>query len=264
LNETGTSVSLRRFTTKTNGGPLVIIVVAQDCDDKTYLRDPTILRERFTHCLLCQKPMGRNGWYQRPLPLGDGWQRGPIFRRLCRRCNVSFTLFPVFVVARRRYSLVLMAAWLLAWLHGTPVRDRTFLVGHALVIPVEDKTLSWSDLLDCEPTRPSYQLLFRWARDFQRRAASFLEHLVPAADWCALDLQNLAHLLEGEAFSAFRASPVVLAAGLLHLLPRPGPDPSTIECLSELVRMLCARRLPPSHQILRVSGGRFRYDTLVV
>jgi hypothetical protein len=209
--------------------------------------------------------MGRNGSYKRRLPVRGGWTWGPIYRRLCRHCNISWSILPGFVLPRRRYSLTLVVAWLLAWLHGTPFRDREFLVSQGVPVPEADVTMSWSDLLDSEPTRPSYQLLFHWVRDYQRRAATLLTSLVPSADRRDIELKTLAYLLEREEFSVFRASPLVLATGLLHLLSEARqPDPSVELSLSELVRILSARQLPRSHQVLRVSGGRIRYDTIVV
>ena len=210
--------------------------------------------------------MGKNGWYTRPLPVGGKWELGPIYRRRCRHCGIPWTIFPGFAVPRRQYSLALIVSWLLAWLRGAPFRDQAFLREQGIVIPT-DPTVCWTDLVDQEPIQPGYQLLHRWTRDFQRRASRLLETLVPAANWGAIELKTLAHLLEAEEFSGFRASPLVLAGGLLALLPlprAPDTDISAEACLSDLLRVLSARRLPLSHQVLRVSSGRIRYDTLVL
>ena len=159
----------------------------------------------------------------------------------------------------------------MAWLKGAVYRDRSFRSAQGIRIPIDPPRadgspgLSWTDLLDAEPTRPSYQLLHHWTRCFQRRAGRLLGSLVPAADWCAIELQTLADLLETEDFSGFRASPLVLAAGLYSLLPLPvRADPSVDVSLSDLVRVLSAHRLPLSHQVLRASSGHIRYDTLVL
>ena len=154
---------------------------------------------------------------------------------------------------------------------GATYRDRAFRSEQGIRIPSDPPRadgspgLGWTDLLDSEPTRPGHQLLHHWTRDFHRRAGRLLGALVPASDWCAIELKTLAGLLETEDFSGFRASPLVLAAGLYSLLPLPrSADPSVDVSLSDLVRVLSAHRLPLSHQVLRASSGQIRYDTLVL
>jgi hypothetical protein len=191
--------------------------------------------------------------------------RCPVFRKYCRKCNVAFTLLIVDVLAYWQYPRPFVVAWLWSALHGTSCRDRTFLVSQGVPVPVRDPAMSWSDQQDCDSIRPCHQLLARWGRTFGTRAARLIPALTAMCVLLGVDLKNTAEAISGLTVLP-RLSALPVALGLMQAFRQslvPDQTISLEDCLPELVMCLARRSLPPSHGVLRASGHRLLYDSLV-
>jgi hypothetical protein len=232
----------------------------------------------------------RNGGYERWFWVDWKDVRGWVFRKYCRKCEVAFTLLPLVVLAHWQYPFEFVLAWLWAALHGTSCRSRDFLVSQGVPLPGPEADASWSDQQDEARVRrdhrpprrlqgtawsdqqdearvrPCYQLLARWTREFAVRAARLVPALTSCCVLLGLDLKNVADAISGLRVTRPRLSALPVALGLVHVLRRalaPDVQPDLEDCLSELVLGLARRRLPPSHRVVRVSGARLVYDSLI-
>ena len=210
--------------------------------------------------------MVRNGGYDRWFWVDWEEVRCPVYRKLCRKCGVSFTLLPFETLARRQYSRSFVEEWLWAALRGSSCRSREFLVSQNVPVPERDPAVSWSDQVDGASIRPCYQLLARWTREFAVRAARLIPTLTSLCVLLGADLKHVADSVVQFRVTRPRASSLPVALGLLQVLHRavaPESAPDFQTCLSDLVVFLERRQLPPSHGVLRASGGRLLYDSLV-
>jgi hypothetical protein len=208
----------------------------------------------------------RNGGYDRWFWVDWKDVRGPVFRKFCRSCGVSFTLLPLVVLAHWQYPFEFVVAWLWAALHGTSCRNRDFLVSQGVPIPERDVSVSWSDQQADDPVRPCYQVLARWTREFSLRAARLIPTLASLCVLLGLDLKSVADSVAELLVTRPRLSALPVALGLMQVLRRARAPDVALDprvCLSELVMCLTRRRLPPSHGVLRASGARLLYDSLV-
>lgn len=233
-------------------------------DCKTYAQDPEILKkhEQTASCPLCPAGLSKdvrlwnNGSYQRLFP--EESVALPIYRKLCPKCRVSFSLHPEPVLKRQRYSLTLVAAWLWAFLKGASLRDRSFLEENQVKLPVEDERTSWSDSLDQQRTRPGYQLLHLWSNLFCSRATQFLPELIGAAIEAGEPL-----LPEGWEV-AEKARGLLMA--WLHWEAQWRSRLSTLEvdqseAFRQLIRTLA--KIPLSHEARRDAQRRYPYDVII-
>ena len=249
-----------------------MIVYLSGLSGKMYTEDPSRALTRLAACPLTAEGhrLTRNGGYERWFLVDwqPVWCR--VFRVYCRTCNVSFTLLPICALAYWRYPREFIVAWLCAALHGTSCRSRDFLVHEGVPVPVRDKRMSWSDQQDSDHIRPCYQLLARTAREFARRAALLIPILTAMCCVLDLDLEDATAAVLGLHVSRECLSPLPVAVGMIMLLRR-GGQADREEVLQddlqgavlELMLYLGRKRLPPSHGVLRASGGRVLYDSLV-
>ncbi len=214
----------------------------------------------------------RNGGYERWFSVDWKDSQCRVFRKYCRTCRVSFTLLPLLVLAHWQYPLEFVVAWQWAALHGTSCRSRDFLVSQRVAVPERlepvqgDPGESWSDQQDGAAVRPCYQLLARWTREFAVRAARMIPTLTSLCVLLGLDLKNVADSISGLRVTRPRLSPLPVALGLVWVLRRalaPDVQLDLQGCLPELLLCLARRQLPPSHGVLRASGARLLYDSLI-
>ena len=187
-----------------------------------------------------------------------------MYRLWCRHCRVSFTLLPLDVLAHWQYPREFIIAWLWAALRGTSCRSREFLITEGVPIPERDPATSWTDQQDAACIRPSHQLLARWTREFSARAARLIPTLTSLCVYLGLELKQVAAHVGELAAPGQGSLPVAL--GLLHVLHDsvvPDVHLDLRDLLTELVAYLGRRQLPSSHGILRASGGRLLYDSLI-
>lgn len=208
----------------------------------------------------------RNGGYDRWFPVDWDDCRCRVFRKRCRVCGVSFTLLPLLVLAHWQYPLEFVVAWLWAALHGTSCRSRDFLQSQGVPVPERDPAESWTDQQDGAVVRPCYPLLARWTREFAARAARLIPTLTSLCVLLGLDLKNVAASISGLRVTRPRVSPLPVALGLVQVLRRalaPDVQLNLQDYLRDLVLCLARRQLPPSHGVLRASGARLVYDSLI-
>lgn len=189
-----------------------------------------------------------------------------MYRKRCRKCKVSFTLLPLLALAHWQYPLDFVSGWLWAALHGTSCRSRDFLVSRGVPLPEPAAGESWTDQQDGAGVRPCYQLLARWTREFAVRAARVIPALVSLCVLLGVELKTVADSISELRVTRPRLSSLPVALGLVQALRRavvPGVDIDLAGCLPELVVCLTRRQLPPSHGVLRASGGRLFYDSLI-
>lgn len=221
-------------------------------DDETYRENPSAILAYVKVCPVCNSShVVRNGSYPRPIQVRGQILPSVIFRKLCRNpvCAVSLTLLPAFILPRHRYARTMIAAWLVEWLAGSPCRNPAFLQEQGVRLPVEDPLMSKSDFRDAVPTRPSYQLMWRWSRFFSGKAAQLLGYLMSLSAlnrtaWPDLRLRNHVHRCGRE---------LALAVQLVQ-------QRSDTPCLppSEAMELLLTI-IVPSHGILRDTGSSVLY-----
>lgn len=213
-----------------------------------------------------QHPLVRNGGYDRWFWIDWVEKRVRVSRKLCRKCGVSFSLLPEDALAHWQYPRDFVEAWLWAALQGTSCRSRDFLVAEGVPLPEPDPDESWSDQQDGSGVRPCHQLLARWTREFAVRAARLTPTLTALCVLLELDLKEVAASISELRVTRPRLSPLPVALGLMQVLRRalaPDLDFDLRACLPQLLVCLARRQLPPSHGVLRASGGRLLYDSLI-
>lgn len=211
--------------------------------------------------------MVRNGGYSRWFWHEGSDVRSWVYRKYCPRCRVSFSLLPGDALARWQYPCGLVAAWLWAAMRGAPCRSRAFLVEQGVPVPPPDPDISWTEQRDDADLRPSHQLLWRWSRELTVRAARLLPALVGLLIVLGTDLRAVAGSFAGLPPIQAHFAPSSIALAALAVLRRStagGAEPAVHDLLFDLVRTLTRRQLPSSHRVVRVSGGRLRYDGLVI
>jgi hypothetical protein len=179
---------------------------------------------------------------------------------------VSFTLLPLLVLAHWQYPFEFVVAWLWAALHGTSCRSRDFLISHGVPLPERNTEESWTDQQDGMVVRPSYQVLARWTRLFAVRAARLAPALVSLCALLDVDLKSVPTTISELRESQPRLNALPVTLGLLTALRRalaPNVPVDLQASLPDLVLSLARRRLPPSHGVLRASGARLLYDSLI-
>ena len=177
---------------------------------------------------------------------------GRILRKYCRPCDVSFSLIPDYILRGQHYGRFLVVAWLWAWLRGVACCRVDFLDEQQIPRPVHDALTCWSDLVDLEPTRPSYRLLRRWGCVFNRRALRFIPVLVHACTGRRCDFKReVAECLTTLSCVPRRARPLAVALGLWRALQQAtstsGPDVELEYALFTLSGFLTQRPLLASH-----------------
>jgi hypothetical protein len=246
-----------------------IIVYVSGLSSKGYADDPARILTRFEVCPLTDErhALVRNGGYVRWVWVDGQEVRCRVFRKWCRTCRVSFTLLPLCVIARWQYPRELVVARLTAALEGTSCRSREFMVEQGVLVPPLDSDASWSDQLDAVSIRPCYQLLARWTRELAGRAARLVPSLTLVCAVLGVDLNGVASAVSGLRVTHPGMSPLPIAVGLLRAIRGvvvPEAQESLKSIVSELVMCLARRQLPPSHGVLRASGRRLAYDSLVI
>lgn len=208
----------------------------------------------------------RNGGYDRWF-WDDGTDvRRRVYRKFCRKHTASFALLPMLVLARWQYPLPFVVAWLWAALHGASCRSREFLIAQGVRVAEPEPEMSWSDQQEEGHVRPCYQLLARWSREFAIRAARLIPALMSLCVLLGVEMKAVAESVSALRVTRSRLSPLPVALGLMLVLRRALTPQAEIDletCLSDLVIGLTRRRLPPSHGVLRASGGRLLYDSLI-
>lgn len=208
----------------------------------------------------------RNGGYNRWFWVGWEEVQGPVFRKWCKTCRVSFTLLSLCVLAHWHYPRAFVVARVAASLEGTSCRSREFLAAQGVPVQEPDPPTPWSEQQDEGGIQPCHQSMSRWVRTFAIRAARLIPTLTALCVLLDIDLKSVAEAVADLRVTRPSLSPLPVAVGLLRVLHEAlAPDlPSDLEeCVARLVTYLARRQLPPSHGILRASAGRLVYDSLI-
>lgn len=255
-------------------GSSAFILSISGIQDKAYLQTPEYALLVVVLCPLClleavEQRLVRNGGYARWIPVGCSYQRGWIFRKYCRRCDVSFSLIPDFILRRQRYGRWLIVSWLWACLCGATSRSLAFLRQQGIRHAEPDGFTCWSDLLDSDRTCPGYQLLWHWFTVFSRRAQQRIPRLVEACLSLQCDFKrDVVACLQSLPYVPRRGRALAVAVGLWRAVMQANDSDGTLvlleDALFSLVGHLASESLPASHKLRRASGGRVLYDTLAV
>lgn len=208
----------------------------------------------------------RNGGYDRWFLVDWREKRAPVFRKWCGTCGVSFTLLPSGVLAHWQYPREFVVAWLGAAMRTTPCRDREFLVTQGTPLPEPDPDTPWDEQRVEAAVRPCPHVLARWTRVFSVRAARLIPMLTALCVLLGLEMKAVAEAVSELRMARPRQNALPVALGLLHVLHQalaPDVPLSLQDSLSELVMYLARERLPPSHGVVRASGARLIYDSLI-
>jgi hypothetical protein len=206
-----------------------------------------------------------NGGYERWFWVDWIEVRARVYRKVCRKCNVSFTLLPFGVLAHWQYPREFVVEWLWAALHETPCRSREFLVEQGVPFPEPDPDMPWDEHRE-NKVSPSPGLLARWTRTFALRAARLIPMLTSLCMLLEVEFANVAEGVLELGVNGPRLSALPIAVGLVHVLRQtlqPAGQLDLRDSLSELVTCLARDRLPPSHSVVRASGARLTYDSLI-
>lgn len=207
-----------------------------------------------------------NGGYERWF-LNDGTDvRARVYRKFCKKCRVSFSLLSEDALAHWQYPRRFVTGWLKAALQGTPCRDRAFRLSQGVPLPEPEPNASWPEQQEDGKVWPCHQLLARWSREFAVRSARLIPTLTLLCVQLGIEMKTAAESVWALRNAPSRLSSMVTALGLTFALTqgRQGSDEIDLDtCLAELVVVLVRRRLPSSHGVLRASGGRLLYDSLV-
>lgn len=249
-------------------GLSAIIVYVSGLSSKTYVEDPSRILTRFEECPLTKDahPLVRNGGYKRWFWLGEREDTADVHRKWCRPCRVSFTLLPADVLAHWQYPREFVEAWLWDAVHATPCRSREFLVTQGVAVPEPDPDTPWDDQRTEAAIRPSHHVLARWTRVFSARAARLIPLMTAMCVLLGLELKSAADAVSELRMTRPHLNALPVALGLLHVLDRAlAPDmPCCLQdSLSVLVTHLARSRLPSSHGVVRASGARLSYDSLI-
>jgi len=250
-------------------GSSAIIVYVRGFSGNDYVEDPSRILTRFEWCPLTDTPhrLTLYGGYRRYFVVFGLQVLSWVYRRACRECQVTFSLLPECALAYHQHPLATIAARVWAALKGTSCRNREFLLAYASGVPVPEEHGSWSDLLASVQTWPCCQLLARWSRSFAAEAEQRIHLLAAACILLKVDLQSVAQNVAGLGTRVpEKLNALSHALGLVHASRGLSPlAPVALEdFVPELLRYLNGRLLPEKHKVLQASGGRFRYDYLVI
>ncbi len=206
-------------------------------------------------CIGARQVLALNGGYGRWIVVEGKFERGWIHRKKCSACKTSFSLIPGFLIPWLQYPRSLVLAWLWACLSGTSVRNRGFLIMHALDREAPPEGTAWTDWLESEAgrTRPSYALLSSWTKRFSMLARQRIELLACTFSVLGLDLQrDFAESLEGLSRVPLRARWLALGLGLWRDLLEPSrTDGTKVELVDALSSFVDFLLLSPSHGFTR-------------